>query len=80
MEKAARNTLEYLLAGDGERDLLAKDVADLDGRTPLSLAEKGLLMHLNGCGMQPCARFLAEFSDLLNGTERTRDTGLWLST
>eukprot|EP00435_Cladocopium_sp_Y103_P004339 s4156_g1.t1 len=32
------------------------DVADLDGRTPLSLAEKGLLMHLNGCGMQPCAR------------------------
>lgn len=32
------------------------DVADLDGRTPLSLAEKGLLNHLNGCGMQPCAR------------------------
>ena len=54
-----------------ERHLLAKDVADLDGRTPLSLAEKGLLNHLNGCGMQPCARFLAEFSDFFNGRERT---------
>lgn len=32
------------------------DIADLDGRTPLSLAEKGLLLHVNNCGMQPCSR------------------------
>jgi len=32
------------------------EVADLHGRTPLSLAERGLMMHLNSCGMQPCSR------------------------
>lgn len=37
-----------------------EDIADLDGRTPLSLAEKGLLLHVNNCGMQPCSRFMTE--------------------
>ena len=68
-KKGARSALA--MERERERHLLAKDVADLDGRTPLSLAEKGLLNHLNGCGMQPCARFLAEFSDFFNGRERT---------
>lgn len=69
--KAWKKGARSALAMERERHLLAKDVADLDGRTPLSLAEKGLLNHLNGCGMQPCARFLAEFSDFFNGRERT---------
>mmetsp|Transcript_42984 Transcript_42984/g.100124 ORF Transcript_42984/g.100124 Transcript_42984/m.100124 type:complete len:391 (-) Transcript_42984:106-1278(-) len=32
------------------------DLADLQGRTPLSLAEKGLAMHVNSCAMQHCPR------------------------
>ncbi|CAE7391377.1 TANC2 [Symbiodinium natans] len=32
------------------------DLPDQQGRTPLSLAEKGLVMHVQTCGMQPCSR------------------------
>ncbi|CAJ1419176.1 unnamed protein product [Effrenium voratum] len=32
------------------------DIPDLEGRTPLTLAERGLAMHVNSCGMQPCNR------------------------
>eukprot|EP00439_Symbiodinium_sp_Y106_P006556 s7207_g1.t1 len=32
------------------------DMADLQGRTPMSLAEKGLALHVEACAMQPCPR------------------------
>jgi len=32
------------------------DMADLQGRKPMSLAEKGLALHVEACAMQPCPR------------------------